>query len=371
MKFKKNLLDKKGQTMKDFGCSGFTWETEDKKHLLGRTYDQFGNLEGNGIAVVPRGERMRLEIDSLSESYCVTQYAFTGMAVTGLDTPIMVDGINEKGLMGALLNFPAYADYGAQISEREISVHPGFLITFLLGTCGSLEDVEAALKKVRLTEELIFGHTMSVHYMVSDESGRSMVIEPDRNGMSVHRDSIGVLTNSPGYEWHLTNLCNYMEVDNLPKEPRILNGMQVAVFGEKQGGTMGLPGDYTSPSRFVRLAFVKHYAVKGKDEVDGVGRMFHAFAPVDIPAGIISAGDKHSDGSSSDKKCSDKRENSITGEDYEMTLCSTVMCAESRTYYFSVAGNRRICAVRLTRELDNKEIRYFALPKEQDIDYLN
>lgn len=337
--------------MKNFGCSGFTWDTEDGKHLLGRTYDQFGSLEGNGIAVVPRNYEMGLEMDASGTSVCVTRYAFTGMAVTGLDTPIMVDGVNENGLMGALLNFPAYADYGAQTGEREIFVHPGFFVTFLLGTCQNLEEVEAVTAKVRLTEELIFGHTMSVHYMFSDTSGRSIVIEPDRNGLTVHRDSIGVLTNSPGYEWHLTNLCNYMHVDNLPIKPRTLNGMSIAVFGEKQGGSMGLPGDYTSPSRFVRLAFVKHYAVRGKDELDGVGRMFHCLAPVDIPAGIV-CGEKDS-------------------EDYEMTLCSTVMCGESRTYYFSVAENRRICAVRLERELDNKEIRYFKLPQKQDIDFLN
>lgn len=335
--------------MGGFGCSGFTWDTEDGKHLLGRTYDQFGNLEGNRIAVVPRNYRMRLGIDAADAAVCETQYAFTGMAVLGLDTPIMVDGINEKGLMGALLNFPAYADYGAQKGEKEFHVHPGFFVTFLLGVCGNLEEVAATAEKVRLTEELIFGHTMSVHYIFSDASGQSLVIEPDQNGLTIRRDSIGVLTNSPGYEWHLTNLCNYMHVDNLPKGPRELDGRRIAVFGEKQGGSLGLPGDYTSPSRFVRLAFIKHYAVKGKDEVDGVGRMFHAFAPVDIPEGIIRAGEDT--------------------EDYEMTLCTTVMCSESRTYYFSVAGNRRICAIRLDQELGNEKIRYYELPKEQDIEY--
>lgn len=338
--------------MRDFGCSGFTWDTEDGKHLLGRTYDQFGNLEGNRIAAVPRGQRMRLGIEE--PGAIVTRYAFAGMAVMGLETPIMVDGINEKGLMGALLNFPAYADYGAQKGcgdGEETRVHPAFFVDYLLGTCAAVEEVAAAVGRVRLTEELIFGHTMSVHYIFSDGTGQSIVIEPDKDGLTIHRDSIGVLANSPGYEWHLTNLSNYMHVDNLPKASREIDGRITAVFGEKQGGSLGLPGDYTSPSRFVRLAFMKHYAVKGKDEVDGIGRMFHAFAPVDIPEGIIRAGEGV--------------------EDYEMTLCCTAMCAESRTYYFSVAGNRRICAIRLGQELGNKEIRYFELPKGQDIDYLN
>jgi choloylglycine hydrolase len=74
----------------NFGCSSFSWETEDEKHLLGRTYDQFGDLSRNKIAVIPRGYRMRLEINPSSQSWAVVKYAFVGMAILGQDTPIMV-----------------------------------------------------------------------------------------------------------------------------------------------------------------------------------------------------------------------------------------------------------------------------------------
>lgn len=336
---------------KEFGCSGCTWETENGRHLMGRTYDQFGSLDDNKIAVIPRSSRLRLEISPESQSYADVRYAYAGMAVLGLDTPIMVDGINEKGLMGALLNFPGYADYSAQQNGAGRRIHPGFLITCLLGECGSVEDVVKQLAQIRLTEELIFGHTMSVHYMFSDASGETVIVEPDRDGLTVHRQTIGVMTNSPGYEWHLTNLSNYMGVTNLPRESRQIGGKQISVFGERQGGSMGLPGDYTSPSRFVRMTFMKEYAVRGKDELDGVSRMFHLFSTVDIPEGIIKAGE--------------------AVEDYEQTLCTSAMCAESRTYYFATAKNRRISAVRLDRELANPEIRYYDLPQKEDIQYLN
>lgn len=336
--------------MNEFGCSSFTWETEDGKHLMGRTYDQFGNLDGNRIILVPEKSRLRLGIDPSSPYDTETRLGFAGMAVLGLDTPVMVDGINEAGLMGALLNFPKYADYKAQKDGWELLVHPGFFVTHLLGACGSVEEVVQESKRIRLSEETIFGQRMSVHYLFSDASGETVVIEPGREGLTVYRNTIGVLTNSPEYPWHLTNLSNYADVTNLPKEPRSVCGREVAVFGEKQGGGMGLPGDYTSPSRFVRMAFFKQFAVKGENETDGVSRMFHNFATVDIPEGIIRAG--------------------ADSGDYEMTLCTSVMCAESRTYYFTTAKNRRISAIRLDRELLDGGARCFGLAETEDIHFL-
>ena len=103
----------------NFACSSFSWETNDKKHLLGRTYDQFGDLRGNSI-----------------EKNCMfkTKYCFVGMAVNGLKTPILVDGINEEGLMGALLRYPGFAKYDTQ-KGAEKDINPGFLVTYLLGKC--------------------------------------------------------------------------------------------------------------------------------------------------------------------------------------------------------------------------------------------
>lgn len=336
--------------MNKFGCSSFSWETGDGKHLLGRTYDQFGNLDDNRIAVIPKGSNIQLGLTANGQSSTV-RYGFAGMAVPGLITPIMVDGINETGLMGALLNFPKHADYGAQDKRAEHHVHPAFFVTYLLGACASVEEVAEHASHTCLSDELVFGEAMSVHYLFTDASGETIVIEPDSSGMTIHRNTIGVLTNSPDYAWHLTNLCNYTGVTNLPVPPQSVCGKEIAVFGEKQGGGMGLPGDYTSPSRFVRMAFLKQYGVKGADEQEGISKMFHAFATVDIPEGIVRGGAGVSD--------------------YEQTLCTTVMCAESRTYYFATAKNRRISAIRLEHEAGNREFRYYELPKEEDIAYLN
>lgn len=334
----------------NFKCSSFTWSTNDNKHLLGRTYDQFGNLEGNRIAIIPRSFQLKTEISRESTSYVTCRYAFTGMAVTGLETPVMVDGINEKGLMGALLHYPGYAVYDTQSGNGSLNIHPGFLTACLLGQCASVEQVVNLLPSINLTSEKIMGQDMPVHYIFSDTTGEALIIEPDAGGIRIYRNTIGVMTNSPDYNWHTTNLRNYTAVTNLHKPPQVILNKELSDFGEGVGGGFGLPGGYSSPSRFVRMAFLKHFAVKGCNEIEGITKMFHNFASVDIPEGILKA---HAD-----------------YETYEQTLCTSAMCAESLTYYFATASNRRISAVRLEKEKERKEAVYLSLPEKQDILYL-
>ena len=333
------------------GCSSFSWETEDKNHLLGRTYDQFGNLDGNKIAFIPKGYSIKLEINEKSKSIISTKYGCIGMSVMGLSVPIMVDGINEKGLMGALLNYPDYAVYETQKTENNTDIHPAFLVAYLLGICSTVSQVADELTKINLTNERIFNQKMEVHYIFSDKTGETIIIEPDENQISVHRETIGVLTNSPNYIWHKTNLRNYVAVTNLHKPSQIIVNTKISEFGEKLGGGFGLPGDYSSTSRFIRMAFLKQFAVTAKNEIDGITKMFHNFASVDIPEGILK---------------SDPNE-----EFYEKTLCISAMCCESLTYYFSVSTNRRISAIKLQKELDNTQIKYFDLQEIQDISYIN
>lgn len=330
-------------------CSSFSWETKSGLHLLGRTYDQFGNLHANRIAVIPRGYSF---FSDLTRGTKLTgQHAFTGMAILGFETPIIADGLNEAGLMGALLHYPRYAVYDTQKQTGHMDVHPGCFITLMLSQCATVHDVAGMCRKINLTGTPIQGKTMEVHYIFSDLSGETIVIEPDAAGITVHRHSIGVLTNSPDYLWHRTNLCNYTGVTNLHKPSQTIVNHEISGFGEGLGGSFGLPGDYSSPSRFVRTAFLKQFAVKGEDEIDGITRMFHNFAAVDIPEGILNA-------------------DPDLGI-YEQTLCITAMCGESLTYYFAPAENRRICALQLQKELSSPKVQYFELPKTQDIAYIN
>lgn len=331
----------------DFGCSSFSWETKDGLHLLGRTYDQFGDLAANRVISVPQGYPCSPALHG--EGAVPSAYGYTGMAVLGFGEPILVDGVNSAGLMGALLHYPGYAVYRGGPEEGTRLVHPGRLLAWLLGRCAGVEEAVEELSRLTLVDEPIQGKPLPAHYILSDRRGEAVIIEPDEGGLSIHRNTIGVLTNSPDYLWHRTNLRNFVGVTNLPKAPQTIAGHEIREFGERLGGGSGLPGDYSSPSRFVRLAFMKEFAVPGKDELEGVSRMFRVFAPVDIPEGLAKADPDY--------------------DVYEQTLCTSVMCAESGVYYFAPAWNRRISAVRLPAQ--GNEIQYFDLGDCQDINWRN
>ena len=331
----------------DFGCSSFSWETKNGLHLLGRTYDQFGDLAANRVISVP--QRYPCSPALHGEGTIPSEYGFTGMAVLGFGEPTLVDGGNSAGRLGALLHYPGYAVYRDRPEKGATAVHPGRLLAWLLGRCAGVKEAVEELSCLTLVDEPIQGRPLAAHYILSDRRGEAVIIEPDKGGLSFHRNTIGVLTNSPDYLWHQTNLRNYVGVTNLPKAPQTIADHEIREFGERLGGGSGLPGDYSSPSRFVRLAFMKEFAVRGKDELDGISRMFRAFAPVDIPEGLAKAGPDH--------------------DVYEQTLCTSVMCAESGVYYFAPAWNRRISAVRLPAQ--GNEIQYFDLGDCQDIDWRN
>ena len=230
------------------GCSGFSWHTTDGRHLLGRTYDMFGDLKANRITLVAPGYglasspgegtgRIRLE------------YGFIGNAIQGSTSPIFTDGVNEHGLMGTLQNYPGYGHYDTYKDQGRVDLHPAFLVPYMLGTCTSVEDVAKAVDRINLTGEPIFSAHMSVHYLFGDESGEAIIIEPDEGGIRVHRDTIGVMTNAPGYEWQYTNLKNYVAVSNLDTPPRELLGETVSAFGVGTGGSFGLRGGFQAPDQ--------------------------------------------------------------------------------------------------------------------------
>lgn len=338
----------------NMGCTCFTWETKDNKHLFGRTYDQCGNLKGNNIAVVPRNYPLRLEIENNPQQHVRSRYAFGGMAIMGLESPVMVDGINEAGVMGGLLNYPGYAVYDLARDSCHMNIHPGFLTGYLLSQCANVEEAASLVFSLNLTSEKIFGHAIQIHFIFSDKTGESIIIEPDAGGLQVHRNTIGVMTNSPGYQWQHTNLCNYASVSNVLGASHDFMDLKIHDTSISSGGGFGLPGDYSSPSRFVRMAVMKRYAVQGENEIDGITRMFHQFSSVNIPEGIVMRPEKKE-----------------TEDFYDQTLCVSAMCAESGIYYFSTCRSRRISAVRLRGLEDSSGIRYFELPEQEDIDYLN
>ncbi len=334
-------------------CSGFSFKSADGKHFIGRTYDMFGTLDANRITVLAPGYELGFSPSGKGGSARLSN-GLIGNAIKGPSFHIFTDAMNEHGLMATLQNYPGGGHYNTQVGEGRTDLHPAFFIPYILGRCRSVSEVVEEVRRINLTDEPVFGAAMSVHYLVSDRSGEAIIVEPDEGGISVHRNTIGVMTNAPGYQWQLTNLRNYVGVSNVHTPPRGLLGVTIEPFGHGTGGSYGLPGSYSSPDRFVRLAFAKEFAPEATGELDAVSRMFDLFSTVHVPAGMLRA--------------------AADSQEYEVTLCTTVMCAESLTYYFSPAANRRISAYRLDKALkampDGVHVSYYDIPGTEDIDYV-
>ncbi len=333
-------------------CTSYSWSNQDGTlHFLGRTYDYFGTLEANRISIVPEGYDYALNPEGTETA--TVKHGFVAQSMLGLASPIIIDGMNEEGLMACLLNYPGYATYETNKKDGVTDIHPSFFLGYILGQCASVEEAAEAIENINLTDELIFGSEMRVHYIISDKTGEAMIVEPDKDGISVHRNTIGVMANSPNYEWQKTNLRNYVALSNVDTPPVEMLGEEFRAFGNGTGGSFGLPGGYSSPARFARMAFTKHFAPKGTDELDSVTRMFHNFAVVDIPEGLL-------------------RE-SADSDHYEQSLCITVMCAESGNYYFSPYTDRRINCVNVhnaLKSVSGTDVSYIEIPSKQDVNYI-
>lgn len=334
-------------------CSSFTCRSADGKHFLGRTYDEYGDISVNKVSIIPRGYEISLTFTGKKENNKQTiEYAIVGMNVAMFDTPFLTEGMNEHGLMISLLFFPHFTQYNSKPSA-EYDVNLGLLLPFILGKCKTIEEAVILLEKINPVDEPETQMELPCHYLISDKTGEAVVVEPLEGGLKVYRNEMGVLTNAPTYEWHKINLRNYLGISNLSKEPQVINGYEIEELGEGTG-YLGIPGDYTPVSRFVRLAFSKNYMPEPQDEMDAISKMFNIFETVDVPEGVIYTPPTRS-------------------PYHEKTLCTSVMCSESLKYYFATATNCRICCVDLKKELNrlSRNLVNIDIPFTQDILNLN
>lgn len=318
----------------EFGCSCLTWRTEDGTHLLGRTYDAPGDLRANRIVSVPR--RMSFAPDLTGTHRITGRYACTGMALLDYGAPMLIDGVNEAGLTAALLQYPGCAVYG--IPGGPLALHPGCVLTWLLTHCASVSEAAQAAQDITLLDAGVQGHPMQVHYLCADRSGEAIVLEPNRHGLAIHRHTLGVLTNSPDYGWHKTHLRCFAAAGGT--QTRTLGSAPLSGFSRDHDRCAGLPGGFGSPARFVRAAFVREAAITGKDELDGVSRMFQLFSCLTVPEGVLQPSGQH-------------------------TQCTAIMSAESGMYYVSTARGRQISTV--APQPDIRQLQAYPLPAQPQL----
>lgn len=286
-------------------CTAISFKTKDRyfgRNLdLERTYDE-------RITVTPRGYSFPFRFVNARG----TGYAMIGMATVADGEPLYYEATNEHGLSMAALNFPGCAKYFPPCPGKD-NIAPFELIPWILGRCESTAQAEELLARANITDADFSESLPStpLHWMISDGE-RDITVESTGRGLTVTENSVGVLTNAPEFEYHLTRLSDCMMLTSEPPENRFVHGLPLPAYSRGMGA-MGLPGDLSSSSRFIRAAFVKGNSVCGGDERGSVSQFFHILGSVSHPRGCVHLG----------------------ADKYQITVYSSCCNADRGLYYYT------------------------------------
>ena len=251
--------------------------------FFGRTLDLEYSL-GEEIVVCHREYPIALRHHSGAER----RYSVMGVATVRDGFPLFYDDVNEAGVAAAALNFPVSAKY-ADFKEKKLNLASFELIPYVLGTCGSLVEVRELFENVNITSD---GFSTALppsplHWIFADKGG-AVTVESTAEGLKVYDNPVGVLTNEPKFDFQLIRLADYSNLDALPPKNSLSRDFQPTRYSRGLGG-VGLPGDFSSPSRFVRAVFVKDHI--SSDGAEPIERFFHTMRSVFVPRGCVITDD--------------------------------------------------------------------------------
>ncbi|MGM9609172.1 MAG: choloylglycine hydrolase [Eubacteriales bacterium] len=298
-------------------CTAASYKTKD--FYFGRTLD-YEFSYGDEVTVTPRHYPLAFRCGKTLDEH----YAMIGMAHVVANYPLYYDAVNEKGLCIAGLNFVGNAHYRQAVAGKD-NIAQFELIPWILGQCATVGEARALLAEINITDTP-FSKELPVaqlHWIVSDHD-ESITVESVREGLRVYPNPVGVLTNNPPFDAQMFALNNYMHLS--PKTPQNLFSEDLPLHAYSRGmGALGLPGDLSSQSRFIRVAFVKMHAKSGESEEESVSQFFHILGSVDQQRGCCDVGD----------------------EKYEITLYTSCCNADKGIYYYTTYDNHQITAVDL------------------------
>lgn len=265
-------------------CTGITLQSSDDATVVARTMDWSGAEMDNLYVVVPRGQQHQslLPDGNAGGLKYASLYGYVGMAVQ--QPEFVVDGTNEAGLSAALFYFPNYGEYRPYNEmDADISLADFQVVSWILSRFSTIDQVKEAVNNVRIIN--IDPSASTVHWRITEPSGRQVVMEIVDGVPNFYENEVGVLTNSPGFEWQMTNLNNYVNLRPGGAGPTDFGPIELRAFGSGSG-FLGLPGDFTPPSRFVRAAFLKTYSLQQPMAYDTVQQAFHILNNFDVPLGV-------------------------------------------------------------------------------------
>lgn len=267
-------------------CTGITLKAQDGAIVFGRTME-WGSFDlRSRLVVVPRGYefRSRLEGGMMGIAW---KSRFGMVGLDAVEKDYILDGMNEKGLAVNLFYHPGFAEYQvAEPGNLGRSIGPLDLPQYLLSKSSTVDEVRAALAAVKVVNvmEPTIGIAPPIHLIATDSSGKAIVIEFAKGEVQVFDAPLGVITNAPTYDWHLTNLRNYLNLSPVALPAKNVEEMNFAPLGGGSG-MIGLPGDFTPPSRFVRAVAFTQSARQTATGPETFYELFRILDNFNIPLG--------------------------------------------------------------------------------------
>lgn len=323
-------------------CTAATYRTKD--HYFGRTLD-YEVSYGEEVVVTPRNFPFHFRhMGGLS-----SHYAIIGMATVAGEYPLYYDATNEKGLSMAGLNFPGNADY-KPLAEGKDNVATFELIPWLLGQCATVEEAKAYLARMNLANTPFSPQfpVSPLHWIIADRDC-AITVESVREGIRIYDNPVGILTNNPPFDYQMTNLTNFMSLSTEPPENHFSDQLDLTPYSRGMG-MLGMPGDLSSASRFVRVAFTKLHSVSGTSESESISQFFHILGSVAQQRGCVHMGEGK----------------------YEITIYTSCCNTDRGIYYYTTYENSQITGVDLHREnLDGQQLSRYPLITGQQIHMQN
>jgi choloylglycine hydrolase len=273
-------------------CTGIVLRSADGGTVPARTME-FAFDIGSNVLAIPAGTKIStLVLDPKNTGFTFTaKYGFLG--ANGLGKQIVFDGMNTQGLYFGAFYFAGNAEFGTvSKNNRHRAVSSEEMGNWILGQFATVEEVVAALPTIEVVGTYVdeIKGRVPFHYAVTDSSGASVVIEYTKDGLKVHENTVNAVTNNPTYDWHLTNLSNYVGLQSRNVEAIEVGSQRIAPFGQGSG-MLGLPGDMTSPTRFVRAVAFANTSLPSETVDDAIFKAFHILNVFDIPKGAIREAD--------------------------------------------------------------------------------
>lgn len=323
-------------------CTAITYQSKD--FYMGRTLD-YEFSYGEEVTVMPRSYPLHFRHGGGSDNH----YAIIGMAHIFENYPLYYDAVNEKGLGMAGLNFVGNAKY-AEVTDGKANIAQFEFIPWVLSRFATLDEACRAISEINLVGTPFNEHfpAAQLHWLIADKSG-AVTVEATARGLEIHKNPVGVLTNNPPFEQQMFNLNNFMHLS--PRQPKNLFSDSLELTAYSRGmGALGLPGDLSSQSRFVRATFTKLNSLSGENEDDSVGQFFHILGSVEQQRGCCE----------------------VSNDKFEITVYTSCWNADRGVYYYTTYKNRRINAVDMHREnLDSSSLAHYPLCDKEDIRWEN